>query len=70
MFVFFVVPDLFPVIRRHAHERHVVSRSIFLHTGLLLLHDLTAADLVELDHSLIQSKHITVYRIFPKIQNA
>ena len=67
MFVFFVFPDLFPVIRRHAHERHVISRSIFLHTGFLLLHDLTASDLVELDHSLIQGKHITVYRIFPKL---
>ena len=69
MFVLLAVPDPFPVFRCHAHICHVISSSVFHHVGFFLFHDFTAADLMELDDSLIQGEYITVYRIFPKIQN-
>ena len=68
MFVLLAVPDPFPVFRCHAHICHVISSSVFHHVGFFLFHDFTAADLMELDDSLIQGEYITVYRIFPKIQ--
>ena len=68
MFVLLAVPDPFPVFRCHAHICHVISSSVFHHVGFFLFHDFTAADLMELDDTLIQGEYITVYRIFPKIQ--
>lgn len=70
MFVLLAVPDPFPVFRCHAHICHVISISVFHHVGFFLFHDFTAADLMELDDTLIQGEYITVYRIFPRSRNA